>query len=1236
MGKTGKNSSSREIAEQLRRDSRWPMRFAGLGHRRVEASLGALDFEDVTMRCFPLRAKMNSLQRFCDRYLNMDVPPEIARFRPAAPYVLLTVVNYGRMSAATSNLGWSAQNEILFTVPLIGHWNQWNAAPSGVGGESVMIHEFATVSPFIFVDDDWSVAAGREVYGWPKVPCRLEAGLNPWLRDPRLRRRLLTLQTLVLPELYAGRETEFQTLLEIEQETPRIEMPADLNYVMNPFLRMSKSVLSTLGAAPDLMEMLAQLVTPTGAPGGAASEASPAPIVSLLTQLFRSLTQMPPDLYGNQINLKQFRAPVPRAACYQALNNSRMHVRRFNHGGLMGSAELLRGDPTGGISVVLHRHDAYPILESLGLEVDAEIRRDGKPAAVLKPLVPFWMSLDFRYEPARRICWRAEMAKGETKEGESGHQSGWNAWHGEQRLDPVVPIADGIERIGTTSTRLPEFNTVLGPVVEAVEGPFDFHDVTIRVLPLRASSARLQEALPSVGRQTPYRAVPRSQGGKNDSWVFLVVTSYGRMSSTANDIGWWARNEVGFAFVAESEELIGWGTEGLEGLPMMPPQKCDLSWLHWPYMFADSPIAVTEGREVLGLPTTYCRILNGVDPWLEHDGPVAKDRLLSLSALDYPAIGVGQEAVDQELFEVERLVEESDDGESSVKSSALMEFCAKHLEAFADGVRLRNLSLKEFRDEDSPDRPCYQSVVGFERVIRKRKGHGEIKEDDGLFLKPMRGSYQVRFHRTPSWDIVDALGLKVKSREEGPSGSDTLVCEVIDPFWMRVDLRAELPVDLLHRSVNRPWSFPGYLPFVYNELWFRDFYDKQLGFFEKFMKTYLGGDALPKNELSLEARRRMNDLRREWECDPSIPLLETLDDLVSKLRDPDGGGSRFAPILDLDQSTQRSASVDAAWRDPYLGLYVCTNELGEELEVEIAAEGWGLDALFESTSAVLFANLEIGETVEEATAAASHVALLSQPLYRVEVGGALQENVFCTDDLENRLVFELGEGTERTRLKWEMGPNLDKGAKPTQTWTGVWVAEGGESTGGEDGRRNAGARATQTAPKERLPTAGDPPPGTSAKPSKAPAKKPAKRPVKRSAKKSVTKSTKKSIKEKLAPVWPDPRFLKRYDYVGVYEVDPDGAAWDLEIWGAPQDDARGKLTTVLYARTRDETKLLLVPDADHPHVFCETNAEDALLRLTFRFRGRGKKASQVEYKHRMAAEQSWTRPTEAVTGTRKK
>src|SRR5215510_14342247 len=170
-------------------------------------------FDGVTSRVFPLRAYAHALQRLCDTYLNLF--PEQVYFRPSAPYVLLTLLNYGRMSYSTetqAHYGWVSQNEVYFGVPL--DWGRiengrWRALGAGV------------VAPFIFVDQGWSIEVGREVYGWPKQPAEFQREVNTWASgSPADRESLLTLATQTFITPYASERPTSVPLVEVDRAAP--------------------------------------------------------------------------------------------------------------------------------------------------------------------------------------------------------------------------------------------------------------------------------------------------------------------------------------------------------------------------------------------------------------------------------------------------------------------------------------------------------------------------------------------------------------------------------------------------------------------------------------------------------------------------------------------------------------------------------------------------------------------------------------------------------------------------------------------------------------------------------------------------------------------------------------------------------------------------------------------------------------------------------------------------------
>ncbi len=776
-------------------------RYFGPQGSTAEQPFSALEFSGVSMRIFLLRANMTQLERFCDAYLNI-APAEMARFRPAAPFVMLQVLNYGRMSPVASNLGWVAQHEILFGIPLIGHWHENGRRVEGG----------ASVSPFIFVDNDWSVLTGREIYGWPKYPAQLVPEVNPWMSDPRKPRRLLNLQTQMFPRLYSGESLQQLVLLELLQETSQVsQLPTNIEYLLNPLGRLPKAMVDLATLGPDLYRCLAQgWPSASGAMGDA------------LEQLTAGLATGLPQTFFNTVNLKQFRSSEPNTAAYQSLVNGRMEVRRVNACGLLGSPEQLRGDPTGGFTILLHRYPDFPIVESLGLMVESRMAGRDVPVDILKPLMPFWVSLDLRYERGRRLCWRTSRRN-------------W-ALGSESTAATAQDATAETTESGTPPHRLipsAAFNTALGPVLEAVDGPFDFFDTAARVLPLVArwdASETLKSFLQTRLGGPMKQAFQQLIGTLMDSpetdklkdrvpagvdldrgldprqliasaeldfkllpLIFVVVKRLGRTSAHVNNLGWWGGRSV--ELVAVLEMVLRIGNE--------PPYP-RTHFLVTPYSFADTPMAVNAGREVLGLPTAFAAIRPGRDPWIESGSAETTRNLLNLTVRDYPALGVGQGAELRRLLEIERMgdahargtgVESADPADNPVSQLA---------EQWHDSaVRIPNLSLKQFRDEENPVDVCYRALVAQEQILGR---WADIAGKDQFEIHPMRGRYNVRFHDLPSWPLVDNLGLEVDHWEVGARGAPIAVCDVHYPFFVRADLRWNLPVVVTEQAVDGVWE----------------------------------------------------------------------------------------------------------------------------------------------------------------------------------------------------------------------------------------------------------------------------------------------------------------------------------------------------------------------------------------------------------------------------------------------
>ena len=374
-------------------------------------------FTGVTARVFPLKANMARLAAFCDAYVNMDIPPEIVHYRPALPYVYLMVLDYGSMSSASmhaQNVGWVAQHEVAFTVPLE-RWRKENG--------KLVFKDWACVSPFIFVDDEMSLTTGREVYGWPKVAGTVDASVSLWASHPLAGSRVFSFSTQVFPHVYAGKSEQARVLLTIDAD-PALSyarFPVDAGNAWSPWnalAQATRSSLSLMGQAADLVwalpvrgfrtdRSLGALKAMGTRAAGYLARLGP-PLLAERLGLPAVGASGPPGLSFDNITVKQFRdAQEPDRACYKALVRSRMGVERINRSGLLGDANLLRGDTSGGYTIRVHRYGSQPIIQSLGIEVTrSEEMGEGTHVSVLKPVFPFWNDVDLYYGAGELVCSR--------------------------------------------------------------------------------------------------------------------------------------------------------------------------------------------------------------------------------------------------------------------------------------------------------------------------------------------------------------------------------------------------------------------------------------------------------------------------------------------------------------------------------------------------------------------------------------------------------------------------------------------------------------------------------------------------------------------------------------------------------------------------------------------------------------------------------------------------------------
>ena len=726
----------------------------------------AFEFTGVSMRMFPLRANLYTLTKFCRDYL--PVPEEIAEFEPALPYVFLQVISYEEMEAP--HAGWIAQDELLFSVPL-----KWKDKGTGKW-------EWASVAPFIYVDDDLSALIGREVYGWTKTLTWVEPGISTWIEDPRKPSSLLTLETMLFPDLYAGKPKERRVFLEIERRPPAspLAMPPDFTS-LSPLVGLQGLAEGSLSVMTYMGELLWGALL------------NPSPTADLLRSLLvaerNALLMRPMGFKVNNINLKQFRSSIPGQACYQAVTNTALVFQKFNAGGLLGDREVLCGDPTGGYRIHIYRYLNQPIIESLGLEVAEETSHRGVSRATLKPILPVWMDLDIRNEPGERLCWRAENL-------------GWS-------ID---------ERAGVKGEHA-AFVTARRAAEVTVEGPFTFPDAAVRVLPLRCNKEKLKStaALPmDFFEELDYEL--------RSDLVFLIVLNIGKTYSSGNNLGSWADREVLFVVPVTCEDYPD------DSDSLLPARA-----LYIARAFSNSFTSVSTSREATGFPTKLAEVEDGLDPWVEARGPAKEHRVLGLRTKEYPALGVGAQRKSRTLLEIVQETShstgKSDDSKfdemnledivkdivgnlsTYMKNSGNLEkwarFEGSRREDLSNIIIFNNLALNQFRHSESPGtRACYQALL--KSTVRAGKWyHEDIASRPPLHGGWLGDGYKIRVYRYESNPIVRDLALEVDSSEIDDKGRLVEVLRPVAPFWVDIDLEFTLEESVVWR-VDDEWRFgPG-------------------------------------------------------------------------------------------------------------------------------------------------------------------------------------------------------------------------------------------------------------------------------------------------------------------------------------------------------------------------------------------------------------------------------------------
>jgi len=175
-------------------------------------------FDDVSARIFALAANKDRLQSLCDKRINAVAEAAGKSFlvKPVSSVVMMEILQYGKMFSrykGAENSGYSRQNELFLAIPVALYKDASDAKndiPQSVG----------IFVPFLFVDNDWSLISGREIFGLQKLLGRFELPDDPSKLSP------IIIKAQVLDPYAPDSMAEFRSIVAIpteDTETPRID-----------------------------------------------------------------------------------------------------------------------------------------------------------------------------------------------------------------------------------------------------------------------------------------------------------------------------------------------------------------------------------------------------------------------------------------------------------------------------------------------------------------------------------------------------------------------------------------------------------------------------------------------------------------------------------------------------------------------------------------------------------------------------------------------------------------------------------------------------------------------------------------------------------------------------------------------------------------------------------------------------------------------------------------------------
>jgi hypothetical protein len=284
--------------------------------------------DNVQQYSFLLDADITKLQELCDKYLN--TPLGESRFVPAGPFVMPSCCVLSSLRSSTppySEMGWFAENEIAFWILIIDKVSK----------------RMYWMLPYIWVDNDYAFAMGRELYGFFKGIGTITLPTSPDNAS------LFAVDTLALKTYSPDTKGAIIRLVQVNQVAGA---PAHKSFAADGFDNIEAFVKSLLTVADDGLSFLEN--------------------IKLILDSLDDLVHLRIPF----VFLKEFRDVAdPSKACFQAIVEAEAKMNKFH------SAKVLENAYDINIEIC----DSHPIRTDLGLSESGPLRSK----------ISFWVSYDF-------------------------------------------------------------------------------------------------------------------------------------------------------------------------------------------------------------------------------------------------------------------------------------------------------------------------------------------------------------------------------------------------------------------------------------------------------------------------------------------------------------------------------------------------------------------------------------------------------------------------------------------------------------------------------------------------------------------------------------------------------------------------------------------------------------------------------------------------------------------------